>query len=105
MARDGERPPGMAVSADGSQVYVAIFESGNGTTVIGRRLTALNTPAAPGPVDDPNSPYGGKNPPPNSGTNFFPAIKITNNPPPVSLILRKNPAGHWMEENNGAWTR
>src|SRR5262249_673775 len=28
---DGERPKSMATSADGSQVYVAIFESGNGS--------------------------------------------------------------------------
>src|SRR5439155_14149009 len=51
IAIEGERPRAMAVGPDGSKVYVAIFESGNGTTVIGRRLTALNTPAAPGPVD------------------------------------------------------
>ena len=105
IAIEGERPRSMAVSPDGSKVYVAIFESGNGTTVIGRRLTGLSTPAQPGPVDDPNGPYGGKNPPPNSGTNFVPAIKITNTPPPVSLIVRKNPAGQWMDDNNGDWTK
>src|SRR5688572_26914506 len=67
IAIDGERPRAMAVSPDGSRVYVAIFESGNGTTVLGRRLTTVATPAQPGPVDDPTGPHGGKNPPPNSG--------------------------------------
>jgi len=102
IAIEGERPRAMAVSPDGSKVYVAIFESGNGTTVIGRRLTALNTPAAPGPVDDPNGPYGGRNPPPNSGTNFVPAIRTTNTPPPVSLIVRKNAAG-WIPLDAAPW--
>jgi DNA-binding beta-propeller fold protein YncE len=32
---DGEDPRAMAVSADGSEVYVAIFESGNATTILG----------------------------------------------------------------------
>lgn len=104
IAIDGERPRAMAVSPDGSRVYVAIFESGNGTTVLGRRLTTVGTPAQPGPVDDPTGPYGGNNPPPNSGTNFVPAMKITNRPPPVSLIVRKSPAGRWMDDNNGDWT-
>jgi YVTN family beta-propeller protein len=104
IAIDGERPRAMATSPDGSKVYVAIFESGNSTTVLGRRLTGLGTPAQPGPVDDPNGPYAGRNPPPNSGTNFVPAIKITNTPPPVSLIVRKNAAGRWMDDNHGDWT-
>jgi YVTN family beta-propeller protein len=102
---EGERPRAMAVSPDGSKVYVAIFESGNGTTVLGRRLTDKElAPAQPGPVDDPRGPHGGKNPPPNSGTNFVPAIRVTNTPPPVSLIVRKNAGGRWMDDNNGDWT-
>jgi YVTN family beta-propeller protein len=105
IAIDAERPRAMATSPDGSKVYVAIFESGNSTTVLGRRLTALATPAQPGSIDDPNGPYGGRNPPPNSGANFVPAIRVTNTPPPVSLIVRKNSAGRWMDDNNGDWTR
>jgi YVTN family beta-propeller protein len=104
IAIDGERPRAMAASPDGLKVYVAIFESGNGTTVLGRRLTGLGTPAPPGPVDDLNGPYGGRNPPPNSGTNFEPAIRITNAVPPVGLIVRKNASGRWMDDNNGDWT-
>ena len=105
VAIEGERPRAMAISPDGSKVYVAIFESGNGTTVLGRRLTPLGTFAEAGPVDDPKGPYGGKNPPSNSGTNFSPAIRITNTPSPVSLIVRKNSAGRWMDDNNGDWTQ
>ena len=104
LAIDGERPRAMAMSPDGSRVYTAIFESGNGTTVIGSRLTELFTPPAPGPVDDVRGPYGGKNPPPNSGTNFSPARVITNVPPRVSHIVKKNAAGRWFDDNNGDWT-
>jgi YVTN family beta-propeller protein len=103
IAIDGERPRAMATSRDGSKVYVAIFESGNGTTVLGRGLTPLTTPAAPGPVDDPSGPYGGKNPSPNSGTNFVPAIEIAA-PPPVALIVRKNSTGRWVDDNSADWT-
>jgi DNA-binding beta-propeller fold protein YncE len=39
IAIDGERPRNMAVSPDGSKVYVAIFESGNGTTMMGTRMS------------------------------------------------------------------
>src|SRR5215204_4779516 len=86
IAIDGERPRAMAASPDGSKVYVAIFESGNGTTVLGRRLTPLLNPPAPGPVDATNGPYGGADPPPNAGPHFFPARVITNTPPRVSHI-------------------
>ncbi|HTD85766.1 MAG TPA: hypothetical protein VK850_04255, partial [Candidatus Binatia bacterium] len=106
IAIDGERPRAMATSPDGSQVYVAIFESGNGTTVFGHRLTDLNRAPAPGPVEDPQGPHGGADPPPNSGTNFSPVMNtnVTRTPPKVSHIVRKNGAGRWMDDNNGDWT-
>ena len=106
IAIDGERPRAMAASPDGTKVYVAIFESGNGTTILGRRLTALGALPQPGPVDDLHGPHGGADPPPNSGTNFVPEINpaLTNPPPRVSHIVRKNTAGRWMDDNNGDWT-
>ena len=106
IAIDGERPRAMATSPDGSKVYVAIFESGNGTTIIGRRLTEIGRPPLPGPVDHLAGPHAGADPPPNSGTNFVPAIKTTSPgaPPRVSHIVRKNAAGRWMDDNNGDWT-
>src|SRR5882762_2792633 len=62
LAIDGERPRAMAASPDGSKVYVAIFESGNGTTILGRKLTPLGTPPGPGPMDATNGPYAGADP-------------------------------------------
>ena len=100
----GEMPRAMATSPDGSKVYVAIFESGNGTTILGSKLTDLNAFPAPGPVEATNGPHRGVNPPPNSGTNFFPARAITNPPPKVAHIVRKNAAGQWLDDNNGNWT-
>jgi len=102
---DGERPKAMATSPDGSKVYAAIFESGNGSTILG---AAITNGIGPSVVNDTNNPYGGRNPPPNRGTNFSPAINPdipTNFPPPrVSHIVKKNAAGRWMDDNNGDWT-
>src|SRR6266545_5089270 len=94
----------MATSPDGSKVYVAIFESGNGTTVLGKKLTTLGVQPSGGPVEDVRGPYSGQDPPPNSGTEFFPAKVISTVAPRVSHIVRKNASGRWMDDNNGDWT-
>jgi YVTN family beta-propeller protein len=104
IAIEGERPRAMAASPDGAKVYVAIFESGNGTTIIAPPLTELSVPPPPGPVQDPNGPYSGADPPPNSGASFSPARIVTNTPPRVAHIVRKNATGHWMDDNKGDWT-
>ena len=59
----GEEPRAMAVSPDGNKLYVAFFESGNKTTIVG---TSVQNNA----VNSPLGPYGGQNPPPNDGVNF-----------------------------------
>jgi len=102
---DGERPKAMAASPDGSKVYVAIFESGNASTILG---PAITNGLGSNVVNDTTGPYGGRNPPPNSGANFNPPVNPnipTNLPPPkVPHIVKKNAAGHWMDDNNGDWT-
>jgi len=103
----GQRPAAMTVSNDRNSVYVALRESGNGSTILSRKLTFLDTRSAPGPVDDPAGPYGGKNPPPNSGDSFEPAIGAALAaipPPPVSHIVRKSEDGRWLDGNNRDWT-
>ncbi|HXA44783.1 MAG TPA: YncE family protein, partial [Candidatus Angelobacter sp.] len=104
LALDGNRPRAMDVSPDGSKVYVAIFESGNASTIIGTGTSQGVTRA--NPVNFPFAPSLGLNPPPNRGTNFVPAINplITNPPPKVGLIVKKNNAGRWLDDNNGDWT-
>ena len=106
IAIEGERPRAMATSPDGTKVYVAIFESGNGSTILGRRLTGLFVQPPPGPLDDSNGPYAGLDPPPNSGANFLPPINpaLTGTPGRVSHIVRKNALGRWMDDNNADWT-
>ena len=113
-----ERPKALAASPDGRKVYAAIFESGNGTTVLGPKLSGspIRVPFpgtnSSGPVysqnvvSDPRGPYGGQNPPPNKGTNFSPAIKPQSNAPlpTTSVVVRKNSAGRWMDDNSGDWT-
>ena len=101
----GEEPRAMAVSADGQTVYAAVFESGNGSTVLGGGLDGSATLALPNVVSNVNGPYGGQNPPPNDGSNFVPAMRPGNPAPPaVGLIVKKNPAGQWMDDNGGDWT-
>ncbi len=104
----GERPKALAVSSDGATVFVAIFESGNGTTIIAPKFTALGHTPAAGPVDLPIGPYGGLNPPPNQGTNLYPALGTnlpsSSEPPRVSLIVKKQKDGRWLDDNEGDWT-
>lgn len=103
----GEDPRAMAVSADGAKVFVAIFESGNATTILGGGLTMAGG-FPPNVVSDPAGPYGGVNPPPNvggAGGTFDPPINVDLPPPPaVGLIVRRNDAGQWMDDNGQDWT-
>lgn len=90
----GAQPRALATSPDGSRVYLAVFESGNRTTVLPR-----NT------VSQPGGPYAGVNPPPNSGTAFDPPRAAGQpQPPAVSHIVRRNAAGQWMDDNNRNWS-
>jgi YVTN family beta-propeller protein len=128
IAINGEEPRALAVSPDGSSVYVAIFRSSNATTLIsgGDRRNLIPNIAggnAAGPITgDPvftDGPYGGTNPPPNTGgpttatptvLSFVPPIKPeflpggANPAPPVALIVRKNAAGQWLDDNGANWT-
>jgi YVTN family beta-propeller protein len=86
------------------EVYVAIFESGNRTTILGGGST-LSSGFPPTVVNDPLGPYGGVNPPPNDGPNFRPAQRPGNPPPPrVGLIVKKSSEGRWMDDNRADWT-
>jgi len=104
IALDGERPKAMALSPDRRKLYVAFFESGNGSTILAPRFTGLDHFPPAGPLDLPDGPYAGRNPPPNSGAKFEPAIVPTNAPPRVGLIVKKNADGRWMDDNRSDWT-
>lgn len=94
LAIQGQRPKSLAVSPDGTRVYAAIFESGNLTTMV--RVQDVSNPAGP---------YAGRNPPPNAGPFFSPAVRAGLPPaPPVSMIVRRNAAGQWFDDNNGNWS-
>ena len=97
----GEDPRGLAVSTDGNTVYAAIFESGNASTIVRGGRTSNDYRG----VDSVNSPYAGQNPPPNSGNSTVPAMTPgLPTPPRVSMIVKKNSANQWMDDNNGDWT-
>ncbi|HTF88953.1 MAG TPA: hypothetical protein VK843_11130 [Planctomycetota bacterium] len=102
----GEDPRALAVSPDGTKVYAAIFESGNDSTVLGGGTTGVgNLGFPPNVVNLPAGPYAGVNPPPNSGASFNPPLNAANGTPPkVSLIVKQNAAGQWMDDNNHNWT-
>ena len=104
---DAQRPRSLAVSPDGGTVYAAIFESGNRSTILGGGAMTMgggaNLAFPPNVVSRPEGPYGGVNPPPNSGNAFVPA-RTSPTPPAVGLIVKKNALGQWMDDNNGNWT-
>lgn len=90
----GASPRALATSPDGRTIYLAIFESGNRSTVVPRAL-----------VNNPASPYGGVNPPPNSGNTFDPPRTAGQPlPPRVAHIVKKNALGQWMDDNNRNWS-
>ncbi len=101
----GQQPRALATSADGSKVYLAIFESGNGTIA----LTGKNNSFEPNILQDPTGPYGGVNPPPNANnaTTFSPALNPSNPAPSnqVSLIVRRTDAADWLDDNGRSWKR
>ncbi|MBL7962622.1 MAG: beta-propeller fold lactonase family protein [Flavobacteriales bacterium] len=110
----GEQPRALAVSPDGSTVYCAFFESGNQTTVLNGNAFHASGFCSPqggcttvaNDVTNPAGPYGGVVPVPNAGTGFNPPMN-PNNPPMQanhSLVVRKNAAGQWMDDNGGNWT-
>ena len=97
----GEQPRMMTVSGDGSEIYLGIFESGNGTTV----LTAKNNRHETNLVGVASSPYGGVNPPPNDGDVFNPPLNPNNVAPSnlTSMIVRRTAAGDWLDDNGVSW--
>ena len=127
----GEQPRALAVSPDGSTVYCAFFESGNATTALngnnffnfqhgtfgnGTPKRGVCSPQGgctmiPNDVTNPAGPYGGAVDAaagivPNNGTGFTPALNAALPPTPESktIIVRKNAAGQWMDDNGGNWT-
>ena len=96
----GEDPRAMAVSAAGDEVYVAVFESGNASTVLAGSHNVLGIV-----VDDGDGPYGGVTPVPNSGMSYEPPLNPLNpSPPQTSLIVKKGEDGRWRDDNIGDWT-
>jgi DNA-binding beta-propeller fold protein YncE len=104
----GDRPQALAISPDGARVYVAIFESGNASTILTPEVTSIEqTPSGAGVLADSGGPHQGIDPPPNRGTVLHPPMAPyleTNALPVGSLIVKKNSGGRWMDDNDGDWT-
>lgn len=78
----GKQPRALARNADGSRVFVSVFESGNQTTIVPETIVAAN----------------GGLPPPNPGVR--PGLPV---PPNTSLIVKWN-GSDWKDEINRSWT-
>ena len=100
----GEDPRALAVDSLCRSVYVAVFESGNGSTILGGGLT-IGGGFPPNVVNHGSGPHGGTNPPPNDGAAFDPPQKPGNPAPPaVGLIVKQDDLGRWMDDNGGDWS-
>ncbi len=101
----GEQPRALAVDKTGRYVYLAIFESGNGTTVLpGGVANGFEHDI----VRDSRGPYGGVNVAPNNGNSFKPAFNTANPAPiPVSVIVKRTLVGSaikWLDDNLKDWS-
>jgi len=102
----GEDPRSLAVSADGSKVYAAIFESGNATTVLAGDTVSPPNAFPPNVLRLADTPYGGQTPAPNAGSGFSPASNPANPAPPkAALIVRRQPDRRWTDSVGSDWTR
>ena len=102
---EAEDPRAMAVSPDGQLVHVAIFESGNRSTILGGGGPGDQDQFPPNLVNDSDTPHGGVNPPPNAGSGFEPPMTPGIAPAPrVGLIVKQDGAGRWMDDSGGDWT-
>ncbi len=99
----GEDPRALAVSQDGMTVYAGLWESGNGSTILGGGLTMGAGAFPPNVVNDATGPYGGTNPPPNDGVFFSPPL-LEPDPPEVGLIVKQDDAGLWLDDTGADWT-
>jgi len=84
-----------AMASDGERVAVTLFGSGNRTTVIPADV-----------VSSALSPYAGSpNPPPNAGMGFEPPMHPgLAPPPPAGLIVRRDDAGAWRDDQGTDWS-
>ena len=102
---EGEEPRALAVDPLGQSIYVAFFESGNGSTILGGGFLQTLGPYLINAVSDPLGPYGGINPPPNAGIETFPPVADgLVDPPPMALIVKRDELGRYYDDNDGDWT-
>ncbi|MDG2149185.1 MAG: hypothetical protein P8N09_06655 [Planctomycetota bacterium] len=101
----GEDPRALAVSPDEKTVYVAIFESGNGTTILGGGSTEGGG-FPQNAVSNKIGPYQGANPPPNENSLVSPPLAPgLPTPPPVGLIIKHDQSTDtWLDDNGHDWT-
>ena len=90
----GDTPRALAVNADGSRVYAAVFQSGNRTTAVNEGAVC-NGKAAAGPCAVSGATAPGGVPAPN--TDLDGALQ-----PEVGLIVRNN-GSHWVDELARNW--
>ena len=103
----GESPRALAVSPDGAKVYVAIFESGNRSTIVGGGSDESGTIVfPPNGVNDALGPHGGQNPPFNGNGQFIPPLAPDlPPPPPTDLIVKQDAGGVWRDDTGADWSR
>lgn len=104
IAVDGEDPRALARNAAGTEVYAAVYHSGNQTLIIsGAEGPATGNTTR---VTDPQGPYSGAIPPPPPG--YIASTVPFNTRPQTSLIVKwRNCVGgsqsEWCDDNDNSW--
>ncbi len=102
----GDTPRALAVSADGTSVYAAIFHSGNQTAVVHADTVcdgwSINNECNGDNITSPNGLSGGDLPGGNPGPPFNYNSDVA---PEVGLIVQyDNPSGEWRDELARNWS-
>lgn len=104
----GKFPRALAVSADSHEVYVAIFQSGNRSTLLAHDFQDedLHDIIPAHVVSLPEGPHGGQNPPFNGNGQFNPPLAPgLPPPPPTDLIVKQDAGGAWRDDTAADWSR
>lgn len=107
VAIDGEDPRALARNAAGTEVYAAVFHSGNQTLILSGESSVLITPD--NRIEDAAGPYGGGPfpPPPGYDADYGSSFPFSARPTTSAIVRWRDctggPAPEWCDDNDNSW--